>query len=436
VFASSRGGADGPSVSRRLFLPQSDIWRMRADGSELEQVTFLTNSEIGPQMMREGRITMTTEKVSAGFYQLAGRRINWDRTDYHPLLAQRAESPFATLDAPDQTAPSVGYGQATEIREGLDGNFLLILSDAGARGGAGTVAIFNRSVGPVEAGRDDPGFLVSMAIPDAAATGRVGANTQGAYRSPSSLLDGSIMASYASFSGDLGTATALDWDIVAVAPRTGVRTSLISSGANPERQAQVEAVLALARPPHEPYSNRRQLVFGGGVDTGVTGGPESAVIHFPDAPMIFTLLNANLRRGRPVELYRDATHLAAYRELPAPPGTTSGGGQDGIFEDRELLGRVALASDGSARVRMPAATGVILELQTSGGTVIETMREEHQVGPGEVINLGISEALFDAACGGCHGSVSGRETDAALTPDVLTGASTSLSAQDSPANLD
>jgi hypothetical protein len=152
--------------------------------------------------------------------------------------------------------------------------------------------------------------------------------------------------------------------------------------------------------------------------------------------MIFTLLNANLRRGRPVELYRQGTHLAAYRELPAPPGTTMGSGEGGIFQDRQLLGRVALARDGSARVRMPAGAGVILELQTSSGTVIDTMREEHQVGPGEVISIGVSEALFDAACGGCHGAVSGREIDAALAPDVLTGASASLSAESAPSNLD
>ncbi|HTM21917.1 MAG TPA: hypothetical protein VL172_15455, partial [Kofleriaceae bacterium] len=73
VFASTR--SDGtPKRSRKLFLPQSDIWRMHADGSGAEQMTFLTNSEVSPQWMREGRVTMTTEKVSAGFYQLSGRR--------------------------------------------------------------------------------------------------------------------------------------------------------------------------------------------------------------------------------------------------------------------------------------------------------------------------------------------------------------------------
>jgi hypothetical protein len=426
VFASTRGGPGGPSVSRQLFLPQADLWRMRADGSGAEQVTFLTNSELSPQMMREGRIIMTTEKVSAGFYQLAGRRINWDLTDYHPLLAQRAASPFVSLDEPDQLAPSVDYAQATEIREGLDGNFLLVLSDAGAKGGAGTLAIFNRSVGTFEAGRDDPGYLQSLVIPDPAATGRATGGTSGAYRSPFPLLDGRVMASYAPAS-DLGAATAFDWDIVSVNPRTGERTLILGG-----EDAQVEAVLALAYPARDLYLNRRQLVFGGRVDPGETGGADSAILHFPDVPMIFTLLNANLRRGRPVEHYRQATHLALYRERPAPPGTSAGGGEGGIFEDREYLGRVALASDGSARVRVPAGTGLILELQRSNGDVIDTMREEHQVGPGEVISIGVSEKLFDGVCGGCHGSVSGRELDAALSADVLTGASTSLSA-DEPA---
>ena len=126
-------------------------------------------------MMREGRIILTTDKISSDFYQLSGRRINWDRTDYHPLLAQRATSPFADPTDPTVTANSIGYAQATEIREGFDGDFLLILSDEGARGGAGALAIFNRSVGTFELGREDPGFLKSVTFPDPSASGRVGA---------------------------------------------------------------------------------------------------------------------------------------------------------------------------------------------------------------------------------------------------------------------
>lgn len=418
VFASSRAG----TRSRRLFLPQSDIWRMRRDGSGLEQMTFLTNSEIGPQMMREGRITMTTEKVSTGpagdFYQLAGRRINWDRTDYHPLLAQRATSPYADPADNAITGPSVGYAQATDIREDFNNNFLAIFSDAGARGGAGTLAIFNRSVGPFELGRNDDGYLPSVTFPDPAATGRVGAATTGAYRNPSGLPDGRIMVSYAGFNGDLGTATSFDWDIVAIDPRSGARTTLVGGAG-----AQVDAVLAIKRPPHTPYLNRRQLVFGGQSNTDATGAGR-AIIHMPDAPMVFTLLTGNLRRGRPVDSFREADRIAVFREAPAPASMTSGA----IFQQRELLGTAPLAADGSVRINVPAGQGVVFELQTSSGTPIVNLGEEHQVSPGEVISMGVSENLFDAVCGGCHGSVSGSELDVAVTPDALTGASESMSA--------
>ena len=82
--------------------------------------------------MQDGRVSFTTEKATrASFYQLSGRRINWDLTDYHPLLAQRAQS---TDTFTDDLQPSVDYQQATEIREGLDRNFLIILSDVGAQG--------------------------------------------------------------------------------------------------------------------------------------------------------------------------------------------------------------------------------------------------------------------------------------------------------------
>lgn len=425
VFASTRGGDAGPSLSRRLFLPQSDIWRMRTDGSDLEQVTFLTNSEISPQFMREGRLIMTTEKVSESFYQLSGRRINWDLTDYHPLLAQRAESVFGDPGDPSATRASVGYQQATEIREGFDGNFLAVFSDHGARGGAGTLAVFNRSVGPFEAGRDDPGFLASVVFPDAAATGRVGSATAGAYRSPFPLLDGRIMASYADYSGDLGAASSLDWDIVAV-DRSGNREVLLGGPG-----AQVEAVLALRHPARELYYNRRQLVFGGGQDLGQSGGMDQAVAHFPDAPLIFTLLTSNLRRGRPVERFRGAEYIAFYEENPAPPGATPNKGP--VYEDRTYLGRVPLREDGSAKVLAPARRGLILELQDGSGDALITMTEEHQLGPGENITFGIVEPLFDAVCGGCHGTVSGQELDVFVTPDALTGASQSLAVDESPA---
>src|SRR5947208_45239 len=142
VFASTRAG----TLTLRNFLPNSDLFRVKPDldFSNPQQMTFLLNAELSPAIMQDGRVTFTAEKATPDFYQLAGRRINWDLTDYHPLLAQRAQSVDTVTG---QIYPSVGYQQATEIREGLDGNFVLIVSNADARGGGGGLATFNRSVG-------------------------------------------------------------------------------------------------------------------------------------------------------------------------------------------------------------------------------------------------------------------------------------------------
>nr|MBA2541581.1 PD40 domain-containing protein [Deltaproteobacteria bacterium] len=422
VFASTRGKA-GALKSRKRLLPQSDLWRapitnLTADLANAEQMTFLSNSELGPAFMREGRVTMTTEKASAGFYQLAGRRINWDLTDYHPLLAQRKDSLFVDPTMSDLTTanPSIGYSSATDIVEASNGDFLLILADVDTTtgapavpGAAGALAVFNRSIGPFEQGRTDTGYLQALRILDAgSADGRGGG---GGYRRPRSLPDGRIMAAFASNVGNHNFA------IVMVDPRTQVRSPLLTGAGG---DVQVDAVLAYAAPPRQLYENRRQLVFGGSVD-----GAADATLHLPDAPMTFTLLVANLRRGRPLDAFDEGRFLAVFREGTCPPtGCTAPGG---LFEQRTLLGRVPLEDDGSVKVALPSGQGVVFQLEDADGNVIATMGEEHQLGPGENISMGVSRTLFDGVCGGCHGSISARELDVAVTPDALTGASQSAS---------
>jgi hypothetical protein len=116
VFASTRGKS-GPTRSLKYFLPQSDLWRLPRQGGNYgpaEQLTALLGSELSPFMMLNGQISFTAEKASADFYQLSGRRINWDTTDYHPLLGQRSQS----QGVDGMMHPSVDYQQATEIHEG------------------------------------------------------------------------------------------------------------------------------------------------------------------------------------------------------------------------------------------------------------------------------------------------------------------------------
>ena len=421
VFASTRGPASGAALSRKRMLPQSDLWRIKLADNTTEQVTFLSNSEVSPQMMREGRITMTTEKASDGFYQLSGRRINWDLTDYHPLLAQRRNSPYADPTDPTTTLPSIGFDAATDIREGTDGTFLLILSDVDAAGkpvlagGAGALAQFNRSLGPFESGRTTPGYLPSVTVfdPTGGASGHTGATA--GYRGPVDLPDGTMMVSFTT------NTSAPTWKVVQVNPRTKSQTDLIPNA--------VDAVIAYPFPARPLFTNHRQLVFGGsGGGTDASHG----VLHMPDAPMLFTLLTGNLRRGRPVDDFRKAKFLQVSTEAPCPPGTSCMPDGMGVFQSRTVLGKAALADDGSVRVTLPARTGLIFSLVDGDGKEVVTMTEEHQIGPGEAISMGVRQPLFDAVCAGCHGSVTGSELDVGVSADALTGASQSLSATANP----
>ena len=310
VFASTRAG----TLTLAKYLPNSNLYRVgpNLDFSNPEQMTFLLNAEIAPAFMQDGRVTMTTEKVATDpnpnapngvFYQLAGRRINWDLTDYHPLLAQRAQS---TDTFTDDLQPSVDYQQATEIREGLDRNFLIILSDDGAQGGAGALATFNRSIGPFQADRTEVTFLRAVRIIDPAATGKAG--TAGVYRSPFSLPNGEILASYDGAVTDPAAQTPR-FALVAVNEQTGARRMLASDGS----LSYVEAALGYKRAEHLLFSNLPQLVFGGHMEDP---GTPTATMHFPDAPVLATLLGANLRRQRNVAAMDRATALRVYEEIP------------------------------------------------------------------------------------------------------------------------
>jgi hypothetical protein len=430
VFASTRGRpAIGPTRSLKYLLPQTDLWRLPRTVSGYgppEQMTSLLGSELAPAMMQNGQISFTAEKASADFYQLSGRRINWDLTDYHPLLAQRSQS----LGVDGQMHPSVAYSQGTEIREGADRNFLFVLSDVGAKGAGGTLGIFNRSVGPFEADRGDVQFLHSMTIVDPAATGRAGA-TKGAYRSPFPLPDGKVLVSYAPDVTDLFGAASVRYDLVVIDPVTGMRQAV--AGFTGGQVSRVEAALIYRRESRPAFRNLTQLVFGGHVDAG---DAVHGVVHYPDLPMLSTLLGANLRTGRfamgsTFSTYLDAKQVVLYEDQ-APPADLAAAmagqtGMEKVFQSRKELGRVDLASDGSVQLRLPSMTPLVIGLVDSGGKELFLMKEEDQLGPGEHISRGVPQTFFNSVCGGCHSSVSGRELDIAIDPDALTGASVSLS---------
>ena len=404
VFASTRPGNIGRAhVSPRFKKPASNLWRMDMDGGGLEQMTFLNGSEFQPAVMANGQVTMSTEKATEAMYQVSGRRINWDLTDYHPLLAQR---------------DSVGFQQATDIREVLDRDFWIILSDDDSWFSGGTLAAFNRSIGPFEYGRDDVGFVKAVTFLDPPNELAGAGQASGAYRSPFPAPDGSVLVSYAGGMLDLTNKNAsVDYDLVVLDPVSGQRLMVAGDG---DGRFQVDGVIAYARAQRHVFVNIPELVFGGTWNSG-QADDDRAWAHFPDFPMLATLLDSNNRRGRDIDAFKDGDTLVVYA-AKAPPQGADG---NGTYQDWDKLGEVKLEEDdGSAFISVPSSAPVILQLK-DGNETLFTMSEEHQFGPGEMTSLGVSRDFFDGVCGGCHGSTSGRELDVVVDGDALTGASIS-----------
>src|SRR5262249_43992205 len=153
--------------------------------------------ELYPSFMRDGRLIMTSEKRQPGFYQLAGRRMNLDDGDYHPLCGQLGR---------------IGVDQFTEILELADKKRAMILSQRGSVLGAGAAGLINRSMDIAQRSQDPnayPQDAAAMTYPnqkfyqhsirimDPAATGQVAGGTQGAYRSPAALPNGDVLVAYA-----------------------------------------------------------------------------------------------------------------------------------------------------------------------------------------------------------------------------------------------
>jgi hypothetical protein len=411
------------------------------ESGKIRQLTFLLNQELSPAFMRDGRLIMVAEKRAPGFYQLAGRRMNMDGGDYHPLFGQRS---------------TIGFDQLTDVVELTDKNFAAILSDKGAVHGAGTLAIINRSVGidqlsstPADyvqnpAAIDWPNplfFQHSLRILDPAATGKL-AGTQGAYRSPSLLPTQNLLASYAS------NVVALDnfagnFDIVEVDSNTGARTPLVSSAT----QDELWPVAVAPRYNLRQFRSRLDEPNGATQVFDDSDHKGQAQITFLDAPLFSSLLFQNTRTGR--TLPTGDLGLSLWEDFPpdkgvksfdaASPSSVYTDDYGKVFVRRGLLGSPTVYGDGSASVLirggMPLVLQAKVKLAADAHDAFHFQREEMQFYPGEVVRQGFRRPLFNGLCAGCHGSVSGYEADISPNPDILTQASRVVARDMSPDDL-
>jgi hypothetical protein len=379
--------------------------------------------------MVDGRLVFTAEKREPDFFQLAGRRMNLDGGDYHPLFAQRA---------------SVGFAFATEIVELPSRNLAIVAAPHDAKEGAGTIAIVNRSIGPDQDDRDpnDAFYLHSLSFPLPGAFDR----GLGAFRSPAPLPSGWLVVSCDQDAADLKQGN-FDFDLCALHPATGELTLLTASAG----RAEIEAVAVYGRDRHDVFRSRPDEANG---NTRVDASATDAEIHILDTPLLATLMFANTRTGRPIdervggldvlEALPPAASALSFDDLDPKRVISDDFGR--VYVDYRELGHVGIAEDGSTKLRVRGGHPILLRLTDRDGTVLDfgegapftgemVQREQMQFYPGERANQSFPREHFDGMCGGCHGSVSGQELDVAVDVDALTGASQTIARHEGATDL-
>jgi hypothetical protein len=447
VFASTRG-----NVTNAAAFDYQGPQRSPADPSRLNanlyvaesggirQLTFLLDQELAPSFMLDGRLIFTVEKRSPGFYQLAGRRMNLDGGDYHPLFGQRS---------------SVGFNQFSEVVELADKNLAAIFGTRGAARGAGTLAIVNRSLGIDQRSADgadytqDPGAMSwpneafyqhSIELPDPAATGALGA-TRGAYLSPAPLPNGRVLVSYAPAATELGS-IAGSFGLWVIDPVSGQRRELLSVADD------VLWPVAVYARGERPIFRSRLDEPNGATDVATSDERRGhSEITYLDLPLLSSLLFQNTRSGRAlperlgvVEFWQQLPPEAGVRSYASGGGFVTSDQFGSVYARRQRLGSVVPASlDGSARVRLPGGMpfnlAVQVQLDGDASPTLHHQREAMQFYPGEAARQSFRRELFNGVCGGCHGSVSGFENDVATNPDILTRASEVVARDLEPVDL-
>jgi hypothetical protein len=211
------------------------------------------------------------------------------------------------------------------------------------------------------------------------------------------------------------------------------------------RKIALEPAPLWVREPRSVFQSRRDEPNG---STRIDAAADDAIVHISDFPLLATLLFSNTRVGRPiapevqgVEVFVAEPPPASAQSFADVSANVVSDSFGSFYEQLRSLGRASLAADGSVRLRVPSGTALRLSVLDGGGKALTfpagaaftgplLQREEMQFYPGERSNPALPRQLFNGLCGGCHGSITGRELEVVVDIDVLGSASRTLAGDD------
>lgn len=466
-------------------LPAYDIWRFVPSSQEQAQaafeqsraqITFTSAQERRPTLRTSGEIMFTSVR-NVGYqadrpvFNGAIYRVQAGGFDYHIHGGNRSRYP---LYADSRELPS-----GLEIRVALDprnywGGGLLILADHG-------LGVNAEPHNPVDnlpfLGSPSENFVYASSprylpaqLPLAPETGPAavtvtGVSPGGAFRDPFPLPDGSLLTAQVSTSiNHLDPQADPNWDIALI----NFAKALQSEDGQTVGAHHIEKIQAVSTSQWAEYSPRPLMIrlkenphphqkftqfaqsLGPQPVHGILRVPPTtpAEIVVFDYPLLQAFLThfapigaRNFHEGDldPSGQPTDEDHQYRYVRIimQVPPTQTelvptqvAEGGDTfatpislGIHTRKLIVAEIPLAPDGSLYAQVPPQVPLILQGLNRHKMALHSMNRWFYVHPGEKLTFSIPRSIFPMRCAGCHGALTGKDTDGIGPVDMVSAAS-------------
>ncbi len=441
---------------QRNYSSAYDIWRFKP-GSFKEsnrRMTWGFNQERKPTVRTSGEV-MATSVRNLGYqddkpiFNGAIFRMQAGGFDFHPHGGERSQ-----------------YALHTDAREMPQGLEVKILQDPRNYWGGGQLALVDHGFGSsTEANNpmDDipltekynevdfsslPRYISEMVVFDKNIN-HTGVSEAGAYRDPYPLVDGSILVSHVTNKLDhLDKNADPDWDIYRInfdaslqaedrhQIGTYKKTRLDKISTDAAEYNPRPVVIRLHENRHHPLKHQK---FVHGLKPEVVDGVKRMPTNTPaeievyDVDLLAAFLTNFTQTGKRNILPKGIIkYVRAIGVFPLTKQDTQNISDDdpfatavskGVHTKKLIFGEVALESDSSIYVEVPANVAWIVQALDKDKRALLTLQRMFYTQPGERFTLSIPRSKFVSTCGGCHGSLT-REPMQGIGPaDIVTEAS-------------
>lgn len=416
-FTSSREGV----YSAHSPIPNTNIWRIDADGSHPLRMSFNPANEASPAWrffpakgplpeLRTLDLTFTAIRGVGDTMLAPLMRVPPDfRADYHPH--------FGTQNP--------NYHIFTSMTQLPDFREPLILADDSTVWEGGALALIDRNLGPVITDGNssavvnyvDP--LVPLGTIGEEITAK-GVSRGGYYRDPHAMPDGSIVVSQHSQNIDQADPNAT--------PDTALyRLTLEDFTGNRIVVARKELLVNLPgkiETDPRPIFKKRREIIGDPLEHLSNDRTDGEMMNF-DLAVALTVAKEDSPSGiKDFQAMADSfSYVRLVEEVAQTPAVSASEIGRGGHGMRRVLAEFPATSDRSVFVNLPAGVPFFIQALDDSMRAVATFNQWFFVLPGERLLQVTRREVWNNRCGACHGSVSGIPGDTVGTPDVLTEAS-------------